>query len=177
MGLWQDTESGGFGNLLKHHPGKPTDVSDIPLLSQAPHHRVGDEIQILTPREFLGTLLPPLRLSTHPNRVRKAPGHSQLTIITTHPSPPGSAAPQQFIVRARPQIEEKNQISTHSIFQRQPTCFPGLVGGAMFLLQVAIIFWTVGFLLAVTLRGVIHLLTAITGLFFQLMMQVFNGRT
>jgi hypothetical protein len=47
----------------------------------------------------------------------------------------------------------------------------------MFLLQVAIIFWTVGFLLAVTLRGVIHLLTAITGLFFQLMMQVFNGRT
>jgi hypothetical protein len=47
----------------------------------------------------------------------------------------------------------------------------------MFLLQVAIIFWTVGLLLAFTLRGVIYLLAAITGLFFQLMMQVFNGRT
>jgi len=47
----------------------------------------------------------------------------------------------------------------------------------MFLLQVAIIFWTVGFLLDFALRGVIHLLTAITGLFFQLIMQVFNGRT
>jgi hypothetical protein len=47
----------------------------------------------------------------------------------------------------------------------------------MFLLQVAIIFWIVGLLLAFTLRGVIHLVTEITGLSFQRMMQVFNNRT
>jgi len=47
----------------------------------------------------------------------------------------------------------------------------------MFLLQVAIIYWIVSLLLAFTLRGVLHLLMAITGLFFQMIMQVFNGRT
>ena len=46
----------------------------------------------------------------------------------------------------------------------------------MFLLQVAIIFWIVGLMLAFTLRGVIHLLSALTGMFFQVLMQVFNGR-
>ena len=46
----------------------------------------------------------------------------------------------------------------------------------MFFLQVAIVFWVVGFLLAFTLRGVIHLLSALTGTFFQVLMQVFNGR-
>jgi len=47
----------------------------------------------------------------------------------------------------------------------------------MFLLQVALIFWIVGLLLDFTMRGIIHLLTAITGLFFQLMMQMFNSRS
>jgi len=46
----------------------------------------------------------------------------------------------------------------------------------MFFLQVAIVFWIVGFLLAFTLRGVIHLLNALTATFFQVLMQVFNGR-
>jgi hypothetical protein len=46
----------------------------------------------------------------------------------------------------------------------------------MFLLRVAIIFWVIGFFLAFTLRGVIHLLSALTGMFFQVIMQVFNGR-
>jgi hypothetical protein len=45
------------------------------------------------------------------------------------------------------------------------------------LAAVAIIFWIVGHLLAFTLRGVIHLVTEITGLSFQRMMQVFNNRT
>ena len=53
---------------------------------------------------------------------------------------------------------------------------PVTEGGAMFLLQVAIIFWIVGLLLAFTPRGVIHLLSALTGMFFQVLMQVFNGR-
>jgi hypothetical protein len=47
----------------------------------------------------------------------------------------------------------------------------------MFFLQIAIIFWIIGFLLAFTLRGVIHLLSALTVMFFQVIMQVFNGRT
>ena len=46
----------------------------------------------------------------------------------------------------------------------------------MFLLQVAIIFWIVGFFLAIALRGVIHLLTALTVLLAQLVVQLFNGR-
>jgi hypothetical protein len=46
----------------------------------------------------------------------------------------------------------------------------------MFLLQVAIIFWIVGFLLAFALRGIIHLLTAVTVMLAQLVAQVFNGR-
>jgi len=47
----------------------------------------------------------------------------------------------------------------------------------MFLLQVAIIIWIVGLLLAFTLRGVLHLLMTITGFFFQGIMQVFHSRT
>jgi len=46
----------------------------------------------------------------------------------------------------------------------------------MFFLQVAIVLWVVGFLLAFTLRGVIHLLSALTESFFEALMQVFNGR-
>ena len=46
----------------------------------------------------------------------------------------------------------------------------------MFFLQVAIVFWVVGFVLAFTLGAIIHLLNALTGTFFQVLMQVFNDR-
>ena len=46
----------------------------------------------------------------------------------------------------------------------------------MILLRLAIIFWTVGFFLAFALRGVIHLLTALTVMLAQLVVQLFNGR-
>ena len=46
----------------------------------------------------------------------------------------------------------------------------------MFLLQVAIIFWIVGFLLAFALREVIHLLAALTVTVAQLVLQMVNGR-
>jgi hypothetical protein len=46
----------------------------------------------------------------------------------------------------------------------------------MFLLQVAIIFWLLGFFLSIALRGVINLLTALTVLLAQLVVQLFNGR-
>lgn len=46
----------------------------------------------------------------------------------------------------------------------------------MFLLQVAIIFWTVGFLLAFALRGAIHLLTALTVTVAQLVLQMVDDR-
>ena len=46
----------------------------------------------------------------------------------------------------------------------------------MFLLQVAIIFWIVGFLLAFALRGVIDLLTALTVTVAQLVLQMVHSR-
>ncbi|HET9129627.1 MAG TPA: hypothetical protein VFO86_01700 [Terriglobia bacterium] len=46
----------------------------------------------------------------------------------------------------------------------------------MFLLQVAIIFWIVGFLLAFALRGAIYLLTALTVTVAQMVLQMGNGR-
>lgn len=46
----------------------------------------------------------------------------------------------------------------------------------MILLRVAIIFWSVGFFLAFALRGFIQLLTALTMMLAQLIVQVFNGR-
>ena len=46
----------------------------------------------------------------------------------------------------------------------------------MLLLQVAIILWTVGFLLAFTLRGIIQLFSALAGMLAQLIVQVFNRR-
>jgi len=50
------------------------------------------------------------------------------------------------------------------------------MGGAMFLLQVAIIFWTVGFLLAFTMRGIIQLFSALEVMLAQLIVQVFSRR-
>jgi len=55
-------------------------------------------------------------------------------------------------------------------------CVSSDMGGAMFLLQVAIIFWTVGFLLAFTMRGIIQLFSALAVMLAQLIVQVFSRR-
>jgi Sortase (surface protein transpeptidase) len=71
--------------------------------------RVGDEIQVLTPEGIFGYFVTTIEIvDPSESRGLDAPGPSQLTISTTYSSPLGSAAPQRFIVRARPQREMKN---------------------------------------------------------------------
>jgi len=89
MGLGQDTESGGFGNrrsLLRLET-----TIDLKVRKE---HPCRDEIQILTPEGISGYFVTTIEIVDPSGpRVLEAPGHSQLTIVTTHSSPPGSAEP------------------------------------------------------------------------------------
>lgn len=71
--------------------------------------RAGDEIQVQTPEGLFGYFVTTIEI-VDPSQSRgpEQPGPSQLTISTTYTSPLGGAAPQRFIVRARPLREMKN---------------------------------------------------------------------
>jgi len=71
--------------------------------------RVGDEIQVLTPEGLFGYFVTTIEIvDPAESRGPETPGRPQLIISTTYPSPLGNAAPQRFILRARPQRDMKN---------------------------------------------------------------------
>jgi Sortase domain len=71
--------------------------------------RVGDEIQVSTREGIFGYFVTTIEIADpSESRVRTFPGRSELTITTTPPIPFVGAAPQQFIVHARPENELTN---------------------------------------------------------------------
>jgi len=70
---------------------------------------VGEEIQVVTSEGIFGYVVTTIEIADpSDSRGVEAPGHSQLTLITTSLSSVGSATPQRFIVHARPRREMKN---------------------------------------------------------------------
>jgi sortase (surface protein transpeptidase) len=77
--------------------------------SELQNLHVGDEIQISTPEGIFRYFVTTIEIADPSgSRVRKSPGHPELTIMTTPRFPNVGAVPQQFIVHARPENELEN---------------------------------------------------------------------
>ncbi|HET9129626.1 MAG TPA: hypothetical protein VFO86_01695 [Terriglobia bacterium] len=76
--------------------------------------RVGDTIRFSTPGGTFGYFVTTLEIiDSTERRIQESPGHSELTIIASRPSPFAGAVPQQFVVHARPQSTAE-ELELHS---------------------------------------------------------------